>query len=262
MDASLDIGARTGEGTVPSSQAASLSANGLSWLAGKLVILQGLDLELSPGTVTGLIGPNGAGKSTAIDLLSGFRAPASGSVWLLGRDVTRLPADRRTRMGLTRTFQESPTIPGLSVREHVELALEAGGWRRRSTLQTQELLDSTGLHSVAQASADTLPIGKRRMLDVARALGTAPRVLLLDEPFAGLEREDEDNLTRIIHTLRKEGTAVLIVEHRLALLGDVAETVLVLVEGRPLTKGPLQEVLRDERVQRAYLKASGPSQAA
>lgn len=146
------------------------------------------------------------------------------------------------------------------MREHIQLALDAGG--RRSKLQARELLDYVGLQPVAQASADTLPIGKRRMLDVARALGTAPRVLLLDEPFAGLEREDENNLTRIIHDLRDEGTAVLIVEHRLALLGDVAETVHVLVEGRPLTKGPLQEVLRDERVQRAYLKASGPTQAA
>ena len=260
MDASLEMGTIADEGTSPSSQAVSLSATALSWLAGKLVILQGFDLDLTPGTVTGLIGPNGAGKSTAIDLLSGFRAPASGLVWLLGRDVTRLPADRRTRLGLTRTFQESPTIPGLSVREHIQLAFEAGG--RRSKLQARELLDYVGLQPVAQASADTLPIGKRRMLDIGRALGTAPSVLLLDEPFAGLEREDENNLTRIIHDLRNEGTAVLIVEHRLALLGDVAETVHVLVEGRPLTKGPLQEVLRDERVQRAYLKASGSSQSA
>jgi branched-chain amino acid transport system ATP-binding protein len=259
MEASLEVGRAAPEGTRPSSQALSLSATDLSWLAGKLVILQGLDLRLSPGTVTGLIGPNGAGKSTAIDLLSGFREPASGSVQLLGRDVTRLPADQRTRMGLTRTFQESPTIPGLTVREHVQLALETGGRHRRSKLQAWELLESLGLQSVAHASAETLPIGKRRMLDLARALGTSPKVLLLDEPFAGLEREDEDILTRVIHDLKAEGTAVLIVEHRLALLGDVAEDVLVLVQGCPLAKGPLEEVLRDERVQRAYLKASGPS---
>ncbi|HEX7184735.1 MAG TPA: ATP-binding cassette domain-containing protein [Thermoanaerobaculia bacterium] len=247
------------EGTAPANSAVSLAATGLSWLAGKLLILQGFDLRLSPGTVTGLIGPNGAGKSTAIDLLSGFREPASGSVQLLGQDVTRLSADQRTRLGLARTFQESPMIPGLSVREHVQLALEAGG-RRRSKLQARELLDSVGLEPVAQAAAETLPIGKRRMLDVARALGTAPRVLLLDEPFAGLEREDETNLTRIIEGLRVAGTAILIVEHRLALLGNVVETVLVLVEGKPLAKGPLAEVLQDDRVQRAYLRASGSSQ--
>ncbi|HSS51451.1 MAG TPA: ATP-binding cassette domain-containing protein [Thermoanaerobaculia bacterium] len=248
------------EGTSRTSETPSLSADDLSWLAGSLVILQGFDLRLSPGTVTGLIGPNGAGKSTAIDLLSGFRPPASGSVSLLGKDVTHLPADQRTRLGLTRTFQESPTIPGFSVREHVQLAIEASGRRPRKKPQAKELLDYVGLQSVAEASAATLPIGKRRMLDVARALGTAPSVLLLDEPFAGLEREDEDNLTRIIHDLKKDGTAVLIVEHRLALLGEVVETVHVLVEGRPLAKGPLEEVLRDDRVQRAYLKASGPGQ--
>jgi branched-chain amino acid transport system ATP-binding protein len=239
----------------------SLTASGLSWLAGKLVILQGFDLTLSPGTVTGLIGPNGAGKSTAIDLLSGFREPASGSVQLFGQDVTRLPADRRARLGLVRTFQESPTIPGMSAREHVQLALEAGG-QRRSKRQARDLLHSAGLERAASTAAEKLPIGKRRMLDVARALGTAPRVLLLDEPFAGLEREDEDNLTRLIEEQRAAGTAILIVEHRLSLLGDVAETVLVLVEGKPVTKGPLAEVLRDERVQRAYLRASGAPQAA
>ena len=259
MEAPLEAVNVAIEGLASASPAVSLTAAGLSWLAGKLVILQGFDLCLSPGTVTGLIGPNGAGKSTAIDLLSGFREPASGSVQLLGKDVTRLSADQRTRLGLARTFQESPMIPGLSVREHVQLALEAGG-RRRSKLQARDLLDSVGLGLMTQAAAETLPIGKRRMLDVARALGTAPRILLLDEPFAGLEREDEANLTRIIEEQRAAGTAILIVEHRLALLGDVAETVLVLVEGKPVTQGPLEEVLKDERVQRAYLRASGSNQ--
>lgn len=242
--------------TAASDPAASLSATGLSWLAGKLVILRDFDLHLSAGTVTGLIGPNGAGKSTAIDLLSGFRETASGSVQLLGRDITRLSSDQRTRLGLARTFQESPMILGLSVREHVQLALEAGG-RGRAKFEARDLLAATGLGPLAEAVAERLPIGKRRMLDVARALGTAPHVLLLDEPFAGLERDDEDNLTRLIEDQRTAGTAILIVEHRLALLGDVAETVLVLVEGKPLARGPLAEVLRDERVQRAYLRATG-----
>ena len=236
--------------------AASLSAAGLSWLAGKLIILQGFDLTLRPGTVTGLIGPNGAGKSTAIDLLSGFREPASGSVYLFGQDVTARSADERPRLGLVRTFQESPTIPGLTVQEHVQLALETGG-RRRSQAKAKDLLAAAGLGPQAHATAEKLPIGKRRMLDVARALATAPRVLLLDEPFAGLEREDEDDLTRLIEEQKAAGTAILIVEHRLKLLDEVVETCLVLVQGKPLTQGPLAEVLRDERVQRAYLRAGG-----
>lgn len=237
---------------------ASLSATNLSWVAGKLVILRNFDLDLYPGTVTGLIGPNGAGKSTAIDLVSGFRETASGSVHVFGVDMTRLPPDRRTRLGLARTFQESPMIFGLNVREHVQLALEASG-RRRSTLEVEDLLVAGGLESLAEVPAERLPIGKRRMLDVARALGTAPHVLLLDEPFAGLERADEDNLTRIIEDQRAAGSAILIVEHRLALLGHVAETVVVLVEGKPLIKGPLAQVLKDDRVQRAYLRASATS---
>jgi ABC-type branched-subunit amino acid transport system ATPase component len=262
MAAGVEADALARQGRTGQGQAPGLAASALSWLAGRLVILEGFDLDLEPGTITGLIGPNGAGKSTAIDLLSGFRVPASGTVRLLGQDVTHLAADQRARLGLTRTFQESPTIPGFSVREHVQLALEAGGRRRRSQPEAGALLDDVGLQSVSHAPADMLPIGKRRMLDFARALATVPRVLLLDEPFAGLEREDGHNLTRIIHQLRAAGTAVLIVEHRLALLGDVAETVLVLVEGRPVAKGPLREVLRNEIVQRAYLRASGPGRAA
>jgi branched-chain amino acid transport system ATP-binding protein len=245
--------------TTTSGPSASLRSTGLSWHARKLVILRDFDLRLHPGTVTGLIGPNGAGKSTAIDLLSGFRETVSGSVQLLGRDVTRLSPDQRARLGLARTFQESPMIPALNVREHVQLAVEAGG-QRRSKLQVGDLLVAAGLEQLAEAAAETLPLGKRRMLDVARALGTTPHVLLLDEPFAGLERTDEDNLTRIIEDQRAAGTAILIVEHRLALLGEVAETVLVLVEGKPLANGPLAEVLKDERVQRAYLRASGTSE--
>src|SRR5690349_13238597 len=139
MEASLEAGRVATAGTAPAGPVVGLSATGLSWLAGKLVILQGFDLTLSPGTVTGLIGPNGAGKSTAIDLLSGFREPASGSVQFLGRDVTRLSADQRTRLGLARTFQESPMILGLNVREHVQLAVEIGG-QRRSRLQVGDLL--------------------------------------------------------------------------------------------------------------------------
>jgi ABC-type branched-subunit amino acid transport system ATPase component len=256
MEAALETGGVGVAAEEAAAPAASLSATDLSWRAGRLVILRDFDLTLRPGTVTGLIGPNGAGKSTAIDLLSGFREPASGSVQLFGQDVTRRSADQRARLGLARTFQESPTIPGLTVQEHVQLALEAGG-RRRSRLQARDLLATAGLTPVAHEVAEKLPVGRRRMLDVARALGTAPRVLLLDEPFAGLEHEDEDDLTRIIEEQRAAGTAILIVEHRLALLGDVAETVLVLVEGKPLTQGPLAEVLRDDRVQRAYLRAGG-----
>lgn len=254
----MEVDVAFGE-TAASSPTASLSATSLSWLAGKLVILRNFDLRLYPGTVTGLIGPNGAGKSTAIDLLSGFRETASGSLRMFDLDVTRMPPDQRTRLGLARTFQESPMILGLNAREHVQLALEASG-RRRSNAKAGDLLAAAGLESLAEVEAERIPIGKRRMLDIARALGTAPRVLLLDEPFAGLERADEDNLTRIIEDQRAAGTAILIVEHRLALLGDVAETVLVLVEGKPLTEGPLAEVLRDERVQRAYLRAGGTSE--
>jgi ABC-type branched-subunit amino acid transport system ATPase component len=236
---------------------AKLSASGLSFRAGGISILEDFAVELSPGEVVGLIGPNGAGKTTAIDLLSGFREPAAGSVRLADRELTGMPADRRARMGLARTFQESPAIPGLSARDHVRLALEAGGRTRAKGCSPEEILDRVGLEDDAARDGDLLPIGKRRLLDVARALATAPEVLLLDEPFAGLERHEEKRLNAILAELRREGRSVLIVEHRLSLLGGVADSVLVLVQGRLVTRGTMESVLRDPAVQRAYLHSQG-----
>jgi branched-chain amino acid transport system ATP-binding protein len=234
-----------------------LSARGLSFIAGGVSILEDFAVELSAGEVVGLIGPNGAGKTTAIDLLSGFRDSTAGSVWLAGRELTGMPPDRRARMGLARTFQESPTIPGLSAGDHVRLALDACGKSRARGRSPEEILQQVGLEGDAANPGELLPIGKRRLLDVARALATAPEVLLLDEPFAGLERHEERRLIDVLVELRRNGRSVLIVEHRLALLGDVADSVLVLVQGRLLTRGTMESVLRNATVQRAYLRPEG-----
>lgn len=234
---------------------AKLSARGLSFRAGGVSILEDFAVDLWGGDVVGLIGPNGAGKTTAIDLLSGFRESDRGSVQLSGRELSGLSPDRRVRRGLARTFQESPAIPGMSAREHVLLALEAGGRDRAGGRSPDEILDRVGLGTEALVDGDLLPIGKRRLLDVGRALATAPEVLLLDEPFAGLERHEEHCLKEILADLRREGRSVLIVEHRLPLLGDVADSVLVLVQGLLVTEGTMESVLRDPEVQRAYLHA-------
>lgn len=238
-----------------------LSARGLSFQAGRHSILQDFEVDLSAGEIVGLIGPNGAGKTTAVDLLSGFRSTSAGSVRLAGRELTGSSPDRRARLGLARTFQESPVIPGLSVRDHVLLALDACRRARQAGLSVAEVLGRVGLAADAAREVVTLPIGKRRLLDVGRAWATAPTVLLLDEPFAGLEQHQERLLEELLERLRREGVAVLIVEHRLSLLGGVADSVLVLVQGRLIAHGPMDSVLRDSTVQRAYLHSQGFGEA-
>lgn len=240
----------------------TLSARGLSFSAGGVSILQDFELDLPAGQVVGLIGPNGAGKTTAIDLLSGFRDADAGSVELGGRQLSGMSPDRRARLGLARTFQESPAIPGLSARDHVLLALEAAGKGRAERGSPEEILDRVGLGGEAGRDGNLLPIGQRRMLDVARAWATAPDVLLLDEPFAGLERHQEELLNELLSEMRREQRSVLIVEHRLSLLGDVADAVLVLVQGRLVARGTMDEVLRDATVQSAYLHAQSSQEEA
>ncbi len=231
-----------------------LCARGLAFSIGEIRIVDRFDMTVRAGEVMGLIGPNGAGKTTAIDLLSGFRLPDRGSVLIDGRDVTRLAPDRRVRCGLARTFQESPAVPGLSVLEHVQLAVDAAGrGPKRDALSADELLAGVGLREVRDAAGTSLPIGQRRMLDLARALGTSAEVLLLDEPFAGLEEREEEQLTAAVDRLRAQGAAVVVVEHRLKLLSNIADSVVVLVQGVPVARGTLEQVLEDPEVRRAYL---------
>lgn len=237
-----------------------LSAKDLSFTIGGATILEDFEIDLPSGRVVGLIGPNGAGKTTALDLLSGFRERTAGSVQLGEHELAGKAPDYRARMGLARTFQESPVVAGLNVQEHVDLALEAAGRHRASKSSALTLLQELGLEEDAASPAELLPIGKRRLLDVARALATVPDVLLLDEPFAGLEPSEEARLNRRIRDLKGDGRAVLIVEHRLGLLGDIADSVIVLVEGRILAEGPMEDVLQDESVRRAYLRAGEPEE--
>ncbi len=236
-----------------------LDARGLSFSIGKNHIVHHFDITVRRGEVLGLIGPNGAGKTTAIDLLSGFRLPDSGYVRVNGKEVTRLAPDRRVLCGLARTFQESPGVSGLSVLEHVQLAVDAAGRRRagRSAPSPEELLDNAGLWEVRNQPGTSLPIGQRRMLDLARALGTSPDVLLLDEPFAGLEDQEEKRLIDAVHRLRARDSGIVVIEHRLSLLNNVADSVVVLVQGTPLAAGMLADLLDDPRVQKAYLGTAG-----
>jgi branched-chain amino acid transport system ATP-binding protein len=242
---------------------AALEARDLRYRIGGLEIIRGLSVAFPAGRVVGLVGPNGAGKTTLIDLLSGLTMPDEGAVLVAGRDVTRLPSYVRARRGVARSFQESPAIPHLTVFEHLQLAHEAAGRAGgRAGISPEETLARFRLQAFRDTPGAALPMALRRMVDIARAVSTRPGVLLLDEPFSGLEAEQVAWVVGEVRRLRAEGVAVVIVEHRLALLGSVADSVVALVAGALAAQGTLAEVLRRPEVQEAFLgKPSGPGTA-
>ncbi|MFE0511470.1 ABC transporter ATP-binding protein [Streptomyces sp. NPDC058964] len=224
-----------------------------------------VDLTVTEGTVHALVGPNGAGKTTLFNLLTGFLKPSGGGITFDGHDVTGLPPERVARLGVARSFQVTSLFPQSSVREHVELALQAGTglshrfWRsdkvmRRFSARAAELLDEVGLAHLAHSPAGILPYGRKRALELAVALASEPKMLLLDEPTAGMGLEDVDRTTQLIARIRA-GRTVVMVEHNMSVVGSLADTVTVLQRGEVLTEGPYAEVKADPQVVEAYLGA-------
>jgi len=220
--------------------------------------LREVTLELGRREVVGLIGPNGAGKSTLVNVLSGFDLPTSGIVELEGRDVTRWSPSRRGRHGLARTFQHSHAFRSLSVRENVEVAaLGVGAVAREARLRATELLETLGLASQAEATAETLAQGDERRLGVARALATRPRFLLLDEPAAGLPEAELPELADAVRGVRDgQGAGVLLIDHNMALIMEICDRIYVLDQGRALAEGTPQEIRANLDVTAAYLGES------
>jgi branched-chain amino acid transport system ATP-binding protein len=225
--------------------------------------VDGVDLAVVERSIHALVGPNGAGKTTLFNLLTGFLTPTSGRIEVSGRDITGLPPERITRLGVARSFQITSLFPQLTGREHVELALQsrdALGWKfwrsaklmRRYAGRTDELLDLVALGELADVPADALPYGRKRALELAIALALDPVVLLLDEPTAGMGLEDVDRTVELIGRVR-EGRTVVLVEHNMSVVGRLADSVTVLQAGRVLVEGPYETVRTDERVIAAYL---------
>jgi branched-chain amino acid transport system ATP-binding protein len=236
----------------------SLRASSVSRSFAGVEALRDVSLELQPGEVVGLIGPNGAGKSTLVNVLSGFDRPSRGQVLLEGRDVTRWPAHRRGRHGLTRTFQHSHPFRGLTVRENVEVsALGVGASPREATRRTDELLGLLGLAAFAEQPAASLAHGDERRLGVARALATGPRFVLLDEPAAGLPEAEVPAFAAAVRSVRDDhGAGVLLVDHNMALVMEVCDRIHVLDQGQTLAQGTPEEIRADIGVAAAYLGES------
>ncbi|WP_328936190.1 MULTISPECIES: ABC transporter permease subunit [unclassified Streptomyces] len=219
-----------------------LTAHALHARYGGFTALDGVDLVVRAGQVTAVVGPNGAGKSTLFHCLAGTVRPARGRVRLGGRDITRLTAHARTRLGIARTFQQLAVFPSLTVAENVRVGAEQG--RVSEPGAVERALRLFGLDGeVRSLPAAGLPTGTLRRVELARAFAGGPRVLLLDEPAAGLDTAEVASLTQVLRALAAEGTALLVVEHDLDLVADLADVVHVMTAGRIVASGPPDHVL-------------------
>ncbi len=231
---------------------------------GGVTAVEGVSLAVEAGALVGFIGPNGAGKTTLMRAITGTVAPQDGRVHLAGRDITAWPVYRRIRAGLALAQQIVQPLKAMTLAENVALA--AGALKTRNPLQAllrtdrfaelaraRELLALVGIADAAEARPATLPLGYLKRLEVARALALRPKLLLLDEPLAGLNQAEAAALADLIRKLADGGQTILLIEHNLREVLRICPTIYVQDNGRPLAFGPAQEIMDDPKVRQAYL---------
>jgi branched-chain amino acid transport system ATP-binding protein len=232
---------------------------------GNLTAIENVSLTVAPGELRAIIGPNGAGKTTFFNLISGLFAPSAGKVKFDGRDVTALPPESRVRLGMARTFQITEIFPELSVAENLRIAVElaagyglapwlSGPARRYVNDRLDELLATGALTAKRDIRVGALSHGDQRAAEIMMALALKPRVLLLDEPTAGMGDQETYEVARLVRRLhRHAGLTILLIEHDMRVVFNLADRIMVLAEGRVLAEGTPAEIAADENVQRAYL---------
>ncbi|MFZ3567162.1 ABC transporter ATP-binding protein [Streptomyces sp. BH097] len=240
-----------------------LEAEDIGVRFGGVRALTGVGLRLAAGEVCGLIGPNGAGKTTFFDVVSGIRRPDAGRVLLDGADITRRSPVWRARHGMRRTFQRQQLFGQLTVADNLLVAQEwrRGGASAEDTVRSHDLLRDCGLDGLSDTYAGTLPVGRARMLELARAAADRPRVLLLDEPASGMTAQERELLAATVRRLAGDGCAVLLVEHNVAFVMELCSRVLVLDLGSVLAEGTPEVIRADTRVREAYLGSQPPAQS-
>ncbi|MFB6170326.1 MAG: ABC transporter ATP-binding protein [Haloarculaceae archaeon] len=248
-----------------SPEAAALGARGLTRTFGELVAVDHVDLAVPEGQLRAIIGPNGAGKTTLFNSLTGVLDPTAGEVWLHGREVTDVPEEERPHGGLARSFQSNELFVDQTVLENVRLAVQVsrqGSFsldllRRGRAVgreRAREILDTVGLTDVADTVATNLSHGDQRRLGIAMALGTDPRVLLLDEPTSGMSPGATTATAELVESIQADlGLTVLLIEHDMDVVLSICDAITVLNQGRVIATGTPGEIQENEAVQNAYL---------
>jgi len=245
---------------------------------GGLIAVSNTSISISGGCIHGLIGPNGAGKSTLIGLITGFLRPDAGQIMFLQRDLTRLEPAAIARLGISRTFQQAAPLLGLTVLENViagmhihyrsglaSVLLRLPAMRRESrdlNASAYALLERVGLIGDAEAHAGTLTFGKLRFLEVARAIAMQPRIMLFDEPAAGLNQVESEQLAVILRELRSDGIGILLVDHDVPFVFDLCDEITVMDSGTVIAAGEPDRIYKDPVVRKAYLGASEANETA
>ena len=231
-----------------------LSVAGVTKAFGGVVANRDISFEVAPGELVGVIGPNGAGKSTLFDVITGFARPSAGRVLLDGADVTTLRPDQISRLGVARTFQKLKPFAGMTVVENVMVgALQKTADVEAARTASLKTLDAVGLGERAATEARGLSTGQRKRLELARALATGPRLLLLDEVTGGVDQATVPGLVRLVRELHATGLALIVIEHNMRVIMEISQRVVALALGQVIADGPPAEIMRDRRVIDAYL---------